>query len=323
MTEPITVNCLFTTPNTGDLTGAWGTAAVNPVITAIDGRFGGVTSISLSNASVTLTQQNGTATPGAGPTQSDNAVIKFSGTLTANCVVTFPLPGVYIVQNNCGGVGSFYIQARAAGTGNMVGLPDGRAVKVWNDGTNVDFCDPPEVATYHDMAVSTTPKWMNACSVLPYLLCNGSTFNSTNYTALSVRLGSTFGGNGVTTFGVPDLKSRLRLPLANMGTTVDPGRVTNAISGINATTLGASGGSQSIQAHTHTASVTDPGHTHTEPSTTAVSGSGASDLIQAGSGSRAIGTASTGITVSNATTGSGGSQNMPPVLVAGLVFIKT
>ena len=322
MTEPVTVNCLFTTPNTGDLTGAWGTSALNPVITAIDGRFGGVTSISLSNASVTLTQQNGTATPGAGPTQCDNIVIKFSGTLTANCVVTFPLPGEYTVKNSCSGVSSFYIQARAAGTGNMIGLPDGRSVKIWNDGTDVDFCDPPEVGSYLDLAVSTTPKWMGACSVAPYLVCNGSTFSFSTYTALANRLGSTYGGNGVTTFGVPDLRSRYRLPLDNMGGAA-AGRVTNAISGINATTLGASGGSQSIQAHTHTASVTDPGHTHTEPSTTAVSGSGASDLIQAGSGSRAIGTASTGITVSNATTGSGGSQNMPPTMVAGIVLLKT
>ena len=322
MPEPITVNCLFTTPNTGDLVGSWGTAAINPIITALDGRLGGVTSISLSNASVTLTQQAGTATPGAGPTQCDNAVIKLSGTLSANCVVTFPLPGVYVVRNDCT-VGSFYVQARAAGTGNLIGIPEGKSSKVWNDGTNMDFVDPPEVGSYLDLAASTTPKWMGACTVKPYLICDGTVYTSNNFTALSARLGSTYGGNGSTTFGVPDLRGRYRLPLDNQGGSA-AGRVTNAISGVNATTLGASGGSQSIQAHTHTATVTDPGHTHPVPSTSAASGSGASSLAQIGSGgAQTIGTASTGVTVSNSTTGSGGSQNMPPTLVAGIALIKT
>ena len=39
----------------------------------------------------------------------------------------------------------------------------------------------------------------------PFLKCNGSTYSTTTYKAFYDIIGTTFGGNGVTTFGVPDL----------------------------------------------------------------------------------------------------------------------
>jgi microcystin-dependent protein len=42
-----------------------------------------------------------------------------------------------------------------------------------------------------------------------YLLCDGTVYNISTYPTLGALLLSTYGGNGTTTFGVPDLKQRI------------------------------------------------------------------------------------------------------------------
>lgn len=42
-----------------------------------------------------------------------------------------------------------------------------------------------------------------------YQLCQGQMMSVANYTALFSLLGTTYGGDGVTTFGLPDLRSRI------------------------------------------------------------------------------------------------------------------
>src|SRR2546430_13573771 len=115
MTDPVSVNILLSLPSRGSNAGVWD-SPVNNDFNSLDGWLGGATSISLSSSNVTLTKPTGTATPGAGPTQAENAVIKLTGTLSANIVLTLPLPGKYIVKNSCT-VGAVYVQARALGTG--------------------------------------------------------------------------------------------------------------------------------------------------------------------------------------------------------------
>lgn len=77
-----------------------------------------------------------------------------------------------------------------------------------------------------------------------------------------------------------------------------------------------SGGSKDaiVVSHTHTATVTDPGHNHTE---SFYSGTGGSVGLVSGSNNQIAtqntGTSTTGITVSNSTTGSSGTNaNLPP-----------
>lgn len=321
MSEPTTSNVALIVPNTGDLPGAWGTAALNPNFASLDGLFGGVQTISLSSATTfALTAPAGSITPSGGPNQAQNAVLNFSGTLTGNAVITLPLPGSIIVNNACT-VGTNFIQFRAVGTGTVIGIPDGRAVKIWNDGTNVGFCDPPEVASYLELAMATTPSWYAGCSTLPYLVCDGSTYSTAIYPTLGTRLGSTFGGNGITTFGVPDLLSRLFLPLD----TKSVNRVTAAGSGINGTTMAAAGGSELMQSHRHANSLTDPGHSHPIFGNGGTSGGIVAPDINSIKTSRVATTevSTTGITITNVTTGSGSSQNMVPAIVGGLKLIKT
>lgn len=327
MTEPVTANRFLIVPNTGDLPGAWGTSALNPDFSNIDAILGGVTTISLSSATtITLTTL---ATTGIATTtipQSNNALIKFTGTQTGNAVIKFTCPGFYIVHNLCLAAGTNYVQlAPATGTGNAIGAPPGKKAQVFFDGTDMDYVSMPEPATAYDLHNATTyPAWMNACTIKPYLIKDGSIYTSASYTALSAQLGSSFGGNGITTFGVPDERARARIGLdtLSVATGTYAGRITSAISGINGTTMGAAGGSESLQTHTHSNTLTDPGHLHTLYSFFSVGSGGASAIGGSGSG-QVTGTASTGLTITNASAGSGSSQNMPPSIVSFLPLIKT
>jgi microcystin-dependent protein len=89
------------------------------------------------------------------------------------------------------------------------------------------------------------------------------------------------------------------------------------------TSLAATGGSADavVVSHTHTATVTDPGHNHT---LTAPTSSGDQSFVASGittlPTSITTSTATTGISVTNASTGvSGTNANLPPYL--GINFI--
>lgn len=101
----------------------------------------------------------------------------------------------------------------------------------------------------------------NAGATTPprHLLCAGQAVSRTVYSALFLAIGTAHGsGDGATTFNVPDLRGRIPAGLDNMGGT-DANRM--SVIGAARNTLGGTGGSQNIQAHSH--SLTDPGHTHT------------------------------------------------------------
>lgn len=85
--------------------------------------------------------------------------------------------------------------------------------------------------------VSTPP---NSAFVLPY----GQAISRTTYSTYFDKVGTTFGaGDGSTTFNVLDMRGRVIAGLDNMGGTA-AGRITSAGSGIDGTTIGATGGSE-------------------------------------------------------------------------------
>ncbi len=329
MTEPTTPLKALIVPNTGDLSGTWGSAALNPDFTAIDGMLGGVQTISLSSATtVTLSAPSGSITPGAGPNQSQNALLKFSGALTGNCNIRMVLPGFYIVENRC--TGAFVVSLLpSAGTGSQIGLPVGQKMHVFYDGTNVDFVNLPLVGSYVDYAVTQVPSWVTACTVPPYLNCDGNTYSNVTYPGLFTVLGTTT---------LPDLRGRLRANL-NQGT----GRISASVNG---SVLFAAGGADTItisQANLPNVSlpVTDPGHAHAAACQDSAAGtqnspegrypghqgsfssstnafSSQADNFMSGDFIR---NGTTGITV-----GTGGSGNavssIPPVQISGITLIR-
>jgi len=123
--------------------------------------------------------------------------------------------------------------------------------------------------------------WSGTIATIPtgWLLCNGSS-------------------------GTPDLRNKFIIGAHSD----DSGAAKTTVTGSATQT----GGTKDaiVVSHTHTATVTDPGHFHTS---TVLSGSNvnANPGVQVGSGN--TGTATTGITVSNSTEGSSGTnQNLPP-----------
>lgn len=336
MVDPTTTNVLLSVPTRGSDPGTWD-LPVNGNSIALDGYFGGVATISLASSPVTLTAPAGAPTPGAGPYQSQNRTLKFTGTLSANCTVTLSLPGEYTIINQT--VGAFIVIFRAVAAGNVVSTPSGSIMKVWCDGTDVYLIKNaiPGSLTFLG-GVSAVPAWIAACSVLPFLYCDGTaSYSITTYPGLGNLYGSTFGGNGITTFGVEDLRGRVPIAYDGTGT-----RITVAGCGINGQTLGATLDQQTVALveanlaqHYHGVFLNDPGHNHgyTKPGNTGNTGGGGAF------GNTPVGDTTqnntTGITVRDTTGGGGtanrtatagsgtGHNNVQPSQVAGIWLVAT
>lgn len=324
MTEPQTVNRGLIIPNTGALPGTWGSDAINPDMVALDGMLGGFATVSLSNLNVTLTAPVGfIATPSSGPTQSQTGILTFTGALTGNVIITFPLPGFYIVENLCTNSATFFVKLKANGVGQTICAPPGEACHVYNNGTDFRYVNLGRIGSYVDLSASSVPVWVTNCTVPPYLNCDGTAFSAVTYPTLNAYLGGTT---------LPDLRGRTRFAL-NGGTS----RITSAVSGIDGNVLLASGGVQGqtlVQANLPSASfVVDipagqGSHTHTISPTVAVQGSAV--LAGGGNGRPAINqvSATQGNTLPAlaGTAASGGTDTpmsiMPPAQISGITLIR-
>jgi microcystin-dependent protein len=304
MADPTTTNLVLSVPVRGSDVGVWDTP-VNGDFNIIDAVAGSVTSKSLTNADVTLSL-----------TESQVSILRFSGTLTGNVVITLgAIIKSWICENNT--TGSFTLQVRGSSIGpTFVGLPPGSCQIYW-DGTSINFVNLGRVGEYWDYAGATVPLWVTASSTPPYLHCNGGTFSAVTYPQLNAILGTTT---------LPDSRARMRIPLDG-GTN----RVTSAGSGVDGATRFAAGGFQSITLDTtmipaHAHGVTDPGHDHAVTA-------GTTGQIQSGSdtlgGTSPAGTGAavdvipntTGISIQN--TGGGlAHNNMPPAYVGGITLIR-
>jgi microcystin-dependent protein len=170
-----------------------------------------------------------------------------------------------------------------------------------------------------------------------WYLCYGQAISRSTYSAAFSVLGTIWGpGDGSTTFNLPDLRGRAPFGKDDMGG-VAASRITSGVSGISGTTLGATGGDQAMQSHTHTINdaghthtITDPGHFHTTQdiatgSPFTDSGTTAGHSPSAGeptdtkmTGITGANSATTGVT--NNTTGVGSSQNMPPAAIVNWII---
>jgi microcystin-dependent protein len=136
-------------------------------------------------------------------------------------------------------------------------------------------------------------------------------------------------GSGV----LVDRRGRVAAGKDNMGGSA-AGRLTDQSGGVDGDTLGAGGGEErhtlttaELASHTHTATVTDPKHTH---DVTSYGGSGGSDNVVSGTdaagsprtSASAAKAASTGITVSNANAGSNTPHNnVQPTIIENFIVV--
>lgn len=166
----------------------------------------------------------------------------------------------------------------------------------------------------------------NSSFALPF----GQAISRTSYATLFALVGTTFGGgDGSTTFNLPDLRGRAVFGLDNMGGSA-ASRITVAGGNFDGTTLGNNGGAQNhtlttnempVHNHSATSTVTDPSHSH-GPAAGAqfVMTSGGTPLFGASGGALAstTGASQTGISVSTTinNAGNGAAHTiMPPSIV--------
>lgn len=137
-------------------------------------------------------------------------------------------------------------------------------------------------------------------------------------------------GDGSTTFGLPDRRGRAGVGHDKMGAASAAGRLTPAGGGVNGALLGHAAGvethtltSAQMPTHTHANTLSENPHSHTVG---ALSASGGSGTASGGGYSGVVntsGSATTGITISNASQGGGGAHpNVQPSIVMNYI-IKT
>lgn len=292
----------MTTPNKGLTTPAYNSTSPtwdNPLNTnfgIIDTALGGTLSVALASSNVALSAAN-----------IQNLRVLLTGSLSANVQVSIPagVGGFWIFSN--GTSGAFSVTATSAGGGASVVLPQGYSSLVYSDGTNVGLADngtsslsavPP--GTWTGFAGPTPPSG--------YLLCDGTAYSRSTYSALYTAIGTTWGvGDGSTTFNVPDFRG-VFLRGAGAGRNPSP----RAVGSYEA---------DSFAAHTH--SITDPGHAHHSLGTVQGAGPGGSYPTWSSYNTAVYNipsdTVTTGITGANST---GGAETVPKNY-ATLFIIKT
>lgn len=178
---------------TGDQSGVWGTTTNNNLGTLIEQAITGYATISVAGLTTyTLTSYNGIAD------QARNAVLEFTGALSANCTVIVPaVPKNYFVKNST--TGGFGIIV-STGTGSTVTIPAGQVYNIYSDGTNYYLS-----TNYNSASVAITGGTINGTSI-------GATTPSTGaFTTLSTTGALTYGGvtlsNSVTGTGSMVLSS--------------------------------------------------------------------------------------------------------------------
>ena len=156
--------------------------------------------------------------------------------------------------------------------------------------------------------------WAGVHGAVPagWLLCDGASVATATYSALHTAIGYVYGGAGAN-FNLPNLVNRFVRGQSTQ---------TAATGGADNLTLSTA----QMPSHTHTASVTDGGHTHSIKNN-AGGGSGTPTIQEAYSSpytqAGPIVSATTGITVANSSTGSSSSFDNRPAYIELMYIIKT
>jgi microcystin-dependent protein len=304
-------------PSNGGYVNIWdGPLAANWI--TLDAAVSGTTTVALSNLNVVLvTPSYPSSTNPAGVTNStQNLRLLLTGVLTSNVTVSIPsgITGMWLVDNQT--TGSAYAVTVNTSAGGSTGVlpPRGYLSYIFSDGTNVRYADGGAISEAIS-AIQINPPGLIApfggtVSPSGWLFCDGAAVSRSTYAALFSAIGVTWGsGDGFNTFNLPDLRNMF---LRGSGT--------SAVGVYE---------DEDFKSHTHTATITDPGHKH---QTALLSGIpslayGAGTTINGIAGgsittapSSFTETKTTGVTVSNASTG--GTETRP-VNKRVLYIIKT
>ena len=333
----------------GDQAGAWGATTDSNFAYVMDTAIAGYQAVTVSSTAQALTYVNGPSSSAA-LNQSVYAMLSFTGAAAASAIYAPPVSKQYIVWNNSSYTITIYNSTvigntTAAGTG--IAIAAGDKIMVWSDGTN--FYDLQAQNLTGTLAIAKGGTGQTTAQAAINALTGTQTNNrvlrsdGTNATLSQVVLTTDVtgtlpianGGTGVTTLAaLGNLFYPVGSIYTNASVATNPGtllgfgtwtafgagRVTISQNGTTFV-AGATGGSADAitVSHTHTATVTDPGHVHTANVVGALSGGGG---LEEGGGApnyqfASMASATTGISVANSTTGSSGTNaNLQPYIVA-------
>lgn len=154
MASSYTTNKDLEKPANGDYVGDW-EIPVNGNMDIIDKALGGVTSLSLTNADVTLTDS-----------QAQALRIVLTGSISANITIFFPaIGGEWLVYNNT--TGSFTVTFKTVAVGSVgVVTPQGYRSAIGADGTDVWFSDNrPGFSAPQDLDPASTTVRFNSLGI--------------------------------------------------------------------------------------------------------------------------------------------------------------
>jgi microcystin-dependent protein len=208
------------------------------------------------------------------------------------------------------GIAIFTAATTAAAQNTLGGNTVGKQIFACTTTAQAAAIISASASTASPVPVGTTMPYAGSSAPSGWLLANGAAVSRATYADLFTAIGTTFGiGDGVSTFNVPDLRGRVPVGHDAMGSTT-ASRVTPSGSGITGTTLGSTGGSETVTLTT----ATMPSHTHSISSTVVISGGGSDSVI---SGCGTFGA----VALATAAEGSGGAhQNMPPAIVLNYII---
>jgi len=330
----------------GDQAGAWGATTDSNLAYVLDTAIAGYQAVTVSSAAQALTYVNGPSSSAA-LNQSVYAMLKFNSAAAASAIYAPPVSKQYIIWNNSGYTITIYNSTvigntTAAGTG--VAIATGNKVLVWSDATNFYDVQASNLTGTLPIANGGTGQTTQqaAINALTGSQTNNRVLRSdgTNATLSQVALATDVtgtlpvanGGTGVTTAAaITALVGNLLFPVGSIYTNASvatnpgtllgfgtwtafgAGRVAVGFDSSNVLfdTAEETGGSAdaTLPTHTHTATVTDPGHAHQYTSYgSQAPQSGSSTNCLTSPTTRTTDSAFTGISVTNASAGSSGTN---------------
>lgn len=252
---------------TGGDNNSWGLNLNDSVITPIENAIAGTTQLAITGGAYALTAAD--ALP---------AIIILTGALTSNQTITVPsLSKKWTIGNLT--TGNFSVLLKTASQVTPIQVPQGTATDVLVDiSTNVvRRLDRRFVGNFFLHAGASAPAGA--------LACNGALPLIASFPDLAAELGQTWGGNGTTTFGLPNGYDTGRF-LRSSTATVAVGSYQSSQNKSHTHTGSGTSGMESAS-HTHSGSGTTGGmnannpHSHTTPYAAQFASVGSSGLSDA------------------------------------------
>lgn len=302
----------------GEQANTWGYTTNTNLGTLIEQAICGQVSLSLTTTSVTLTALNGASD------QSRQMILNCTGSPGGTTSINAPaVSKVYIIKN--GTLDGSAIRIQTSPSAGYVTIPNGATMTVWCDG--LDFHEATNA--FSQILLGADPILVNEAATKNYVDTAVAALLPSTTTILFYQAAAPTGWTQVTTQNDAALRVVSGVGGGTAGGSVGfttafaSQAVTGSVSIATATgTVGDTAlTTAQLPAHNHTASVTDPGHTHTDsghthttplgfvaPGSNGVTSGGSVLGSGSGVGYANIQSNVTGISVTTANTGSGSTH---------------